>query len=97
MLLYKSHLLTEMETSVHGSGRIKHSNNSDYIDSSDVKSYTFAEWRRWQSMSKIIKFICGEPSVAKHYPVVPASQAKPDWYKKDKELGLVSHIRVIQQ
>jgi DNA polymerase III alpha subunit len=30
---------------IHGSGRIKHSNNSDYIDSSDVKSYTFAEWR----------------------------------------------------
>lgn len=29
-----------------------------------------------------IKFICGEPSVAKHYPVVPASQAKPEWYKK---------------
>ena len=30
---------------IHGSGRVKHSNNSDYIDSSDVKSYTFAEWR----------------------------------------------------
>jgi hypothetical protein len=30
---------------VHGSGKVKHSNNSDYIDSSDVKSYTFAEWR----------------------------------------------------
>ena len=30
---------------VHGSGRVKHSNNSDYIDSNDVKSYTFAEWR----------------------------------------------------
>jgi len=29
-----------------------------------------------------IKFICGEPKVAEHYPVVPASQAKPDWYKK---------------
>ena len=33
-------------------------------------------------MSNTIKFICGEPSVAKHYPIVPASQAKPDWYKK---------------
>ena len=30
---------------IHGSGRVKHSNNSDYIDSSDVKSYTFSEWR----------------------------------------------------
>ena len=31
-----------------------------------------------------IKFICGEPSVAKHFPIVPASQAKPEWYKKTK-------------
>tara|TARA_B100000683_G_scaffold222941_1_gene220604 strand:- start:2323 stop:3018 length:696 start_codon:yes stop_codon:yes gene_type:complete len=35
-------------------------------------------------MSNTIKFVCGEPSVAKHYPVVPASQAKPDWYKKTR-------------
>jgi len=31
-----------------------------------------------------IKFICGEPSVAKHYPVIPAVQAKPDWFKNTK-------------
>ena len=30
---------------VHGSGRIKHSNNSDYIECSDANSYSFAEWR----------------------------------------------------
>ena len=29
----------------------------------------------------VIKFICGEPKVAEHYPVVPASRFKPQWYK----------------
>jgi hypothetical protein len=30
---------------VHGSGRIRTTNNSDYIDSSDANVYTFQEWR----------------------------------------------------
>ena len=30
---------------------------------------------------QVIKFICGEPKVAEHYPVVPASKLKPQWYK----------------
>ena len=30
---------------VHGSGRVKQSNNSEYIDSSDANVYTFQEWR----------------------------------------------------
>jgi len=29
----------------------------------------------------VIKFICGEPKVAEHYPVVPAGKLKPQWYK----------------
>lgn len=35
-------------------------------------------------MANKIKFICGEPSVAKHYPVIPAGQYKPEWYRKLK-------------
>jgi len=30
---------------VHGTGRIRHSNNSDFIQSSDAKLYTFDKWR----------------------------------------------------
>jgi DNA polymerase-3 subunit alpha len=30
---------------VSGSGKVKHANNSDYIDASSVDSYTFGEWR----------------------------------------------------
>lgn len=30
---------------VSGSGKVKHANNSDYIDASSVNSYTFGEWR----------------------------------------------------
>ena len=30
---------------VAGSGRVKHQNNSDYIDASTVDSFTFGEWR----------------------------------------------------
>ena len=30
---------------VHGSGRVRQSNNSDYIDSSDANVYTFQQWR----------------------------------------------------
>ncbi len=29
-----------------------------------------------------IKFICGDRHVAKHFPPVPASKARPDWYNK---------------
>lgn len=29
-----------------------------------------------------IKFICGDRHVLKHYPPVPASKARPDWYNK---------------
>ena len=30
---------------VAGAGRVRHQNNSDYIEASTVDSYTFAEWR----------------------------------------------------
>jgi len=30
---------------IHGTGRVRHSNNSDYIDCNDAKLYTMSQWR----------------------------------------------------
>ncbi|GIS04023.1 MAG: hypothetical protein CM15mP106_4700 [Candidatus Neomarinimicrobiota bacterium] len=57
---------------VHGPKSSKHSHNLDYIDSSDVKSYTFA------GVAMKIKFICGDRHVAKHFH----QSRKTDWYNK---------------
>ena len=29
-----------------------------------------------------IKFICGDSAVAEHFPIVPASKMRPEWYSK---------------
>ena len=34
------------------------------------------------SKTKEIEFVCGDPNVLKHFPIIPAKDCLPDWYKK---------------
>lgn len=40
-----------------------------------------AGWEPRMSNTKEIEFICGDKNVLKHFPIVPAKDALPEWYR----------------
>ena len=35
-----------------------------------------------KNMTNEIEFICGDENILKHFPIVPAKDALPEWYSK---------------